>query len=518
MSTLFSPLPDSQFDAYKAAHLLWRAGFGGTWDEAAALAKMGLPAAVAALVNYPNTSAPKPECAALPEDDKTFQARVKALSEADRKTAQEARKKAESDSINELKFWWLGRMLETSADSAGKAPAPLQEKMTLFWHSHFASSFAEKIEHTFPMWQQNEMFRENALIPFPDLLKKVIRDPAMLVWLDNAQSRKEHANENLAREFMELFSMGVGNYTENDVKAAARCLTGYSVDRETWTYQFHPDAHDTTAKTYLGQTGNFDGDDMVRIICAQDATARFMTKKFLTYFVYDNPEKELIDEAAALYRSQNYDTKQFLTTLFQSQLFYSQKATDSIVKSPVVLTIGALKAMRVKMPEKKALTDSLRLMGQDLFFPPEVNGWVGGTAWINSNMLLIRYNFANYLLNGVSPEDFKMFDQKQTSGLLRRQFVESQRSPDAIEWSPRKQLKDSGDDKLLFSAAKIADYYARQFLQRQISKDLLDKLQGYVEVDAAGGHRDMTLDDANFDEKIKGLVHLIMSSPDYQLC
>ena len=535
MTSPLSPLPDNQFDAYKAAHLLWRAGFGGTWDEAQALAKMGLPAAVDALVNFPKTPVPAPDCAALQEDDKTFNERVKKLAAAESKTAQEARKKAEADNITELKFWWLNRMLESERNSpyhgtttvvsgphgikVPAGPAPLQEKMTLFWHSHFASSFADKIEHTYPMWQQNEMFRENALDPFPDLLKQVIRNPAMLVWLDNAQSRKEHANENLAREFMELFSMGVGNYTENDVKAAARCLTGYSVDRENWTYQFHAESHDAGVKTYLGQTGTWDGDDMVRIICEQQAPARFMARKFLEFFVYDNPEKELIDETAALYRSQGYDTGKFLGALFQSQLFYSAKATDSIVKSPVVLTIGALKSMRVKMPEKKALTESLRLMGQDLFFPPEVNGWVGGVAWINSNMLLVRYNFANYLLNGVSPGDFKVYNQKNAgTATTRRQFVEGQRSPDVIEWSPRQQLKDSGDDKRLFSTADIADYYARQFLQRPISKELRAQLQGYIEIDAAGGSRSMTLEDSNFDERIKGFVHLIMSSPDYQLC
>ena len=529
MSSLLSPLPNNQFDAYKAAHLLWRAGFGGTWDEAETLAKMGLPAAVTALINLPKTPVPAPDGATLPEDDRTFQERVKKLTDAERKAEQEKRKKAESDNITELKFWWLGRMLESTPFAAGyrtatglhsiQPPASLQEKLTLFWHSHFASSFADKIEHTYPMWQQNEMFREHALDPFPDLLKQVIRNPAMLVWLDNAQSRKEHANENLAREFMELFSMGVGNYTENDVKAAARCLTGFSVDRDKWTFQFRPEAHDTGVKTYLGQTGNWDGDEMVRIICEQDATARFMAKKFLSFFVYDNPEPGLLDEAAKLYRSQGYDTGKFLSTLFQSALFYSPKATDSIVKSPVVLTIGALKAMRVKIPEKKVLTDSLRLMGQDLFFPPEVNGWVGGTAWINSNMLLVRYNFANYLLNGVSPEDFKVYNQKAAGEQeVRRKFVESQRNPDEIVWSPRQQLRDSGMDRKLITSTDITDYYIKQFLQRPVSRELLAQLQAFADTDAAGGHRSMTVDDSNFDERIKGLVHLIMSSPDYQIC
>lgn len=535
MASQFSPLPANQFDSYKAAHLLWRAGFGGTWDEAVALSKQGLDGSVNGLLTFPKTPAPQPTCAALPtEDDRTFNERAKKLPEAERKKEEEARRKQERDNIDELKFWWLGRMLQTAAPIAGvyngvttitSGPhtissiptAPLQEKLTLFWHSHFASSFNDKIEHTYPMWQQNEMFREYAIAPFPDLLKQVIRNPAMLVWLDNAQSRKEHANENLAREFMELFSMGVGNYTENDVKAAARALTGYSVDRNNWTFQFRKDAHDTGDKTYLGQTGNWDGDDMVRIICEQDAPARFMAKKFLEFFVYESPEKELIDEAAALYRSQGYDTAKFLGTLFRSQLFYSAKATDSIVKSPVVLTIGALKCMRVNIPEKKVLTDSLRLMGQDIFFPPEVNGWVGGTAWINSNMLLVRYNFANYLLNGVSPEDFKMYNQKTAPDMVRRKFVEGQRTGE-ITWSPRQQLKESGADRTMMTSADIADYYIKQFLQRTISRDLLVQLQAFLDTDAAGGHRSMSVQDSNFDERIKGFVHLIMSSPDYQLC
>ena len=529
MSSLLSPLPKNQFDAYKAAHLLWRAGFGGTWSEAEALASSGFDAAISSLFDFSHGKATQPECAMLAsETDRAFNERVKALSKTDRNTVEEARRKSERDNIEELKFWWLNRMLGSRVllpnyllgqNPVYATPSPLQEKLTLFWHSHFASSFADKIEHTYPMWQQNQLFRAYALDAFPDLLRQVIRNPAMLVWLDNAESRKAHANENLAREFMELFSLGVGNYTENDVKAAARCLTGYSVNREEWSFVFNKDAHDTGEKTYLGQTGNWDGDDMVRIICEQDAAAKFMAKKFLEFFVYENPEPALLDEAAKLYRSQGYATGKFLATLFRSELFYSAKATDSIVKSPAVLTIGALKSMMVKIPEKKVLTDSLRLMGQDLFFPPEVNGWIGGMAWINSNMLLVRYNFANYLLNGVSPEDFKTYNQKTDGETeVRRKFVESQRNPDEIVWSPRQQLKDSGADRKLITPTDIADYYVKQFLQRPVSRDLLAQLQAFIETDAAGGHGSMSVQDSNFDERIKGFVHLIMSSPDYQLC
>lgn len=515
-----SPLQKNQFDTYKAAHLLWRAGFGGTWDEAEALAQMGIDRAVDTLLNFAQTPVPMPEVASLPaEDERAFQERIRKLPEPGRQQARQERRERENNGINELKFWWLNRMLESGlAPGDNPKPAPLQEKLTLFWHSHFASSFADKIEHTYPMWQQNEMFREHALDPFPELLKQLIRNPAMLAWLDNAQSRKEHANENLGRELMELFSMGPGHYSENDVKAAARSLTGYSVHREDWSFRFKQDAHDTSQKTYFGETGNWDGDDVVRLICAQEATSRFMTRKFLEYFVYEGPEPELLDEASAFYRSNGYALKPFLGALFKSELFYSPRATNSIVKSPVVLTIGALKTMRVKMPEKHVLTDALRLMGQDLFFPPEVNGWLGGMAWINSNMLLIRYNFANYLLNGVSPDEFKVFNKKNTAGNMRRQFIEGQRNPNEIAWSPRQQLRDSGADRKLVTSGDIVDYYVREFLQRPVPRELRDQLQAFAETDAAGGHRSFSLQDSNFDERAKGLIHLIMSSPDYQLC
>jgi hypothetical protein len=154
------------------------------------------------------------------------------------------------------------------SSTPGGAVPLLQEKMTLFWHGHFATSFNDKIERAYPLWRQNDMFRRFALAPFNELLEQLIRDPAMLVFLDNASSDKSHANENFARELMELHSMGVGNYTENDVKAAARALTGFSVDHETWTYRYNAAAHDESEKTYLGKTGNWSGDDVAESVAA----------------------------------------------------------------------------------------------------------------------------------------------------------------------------------------------------------------------------------------------------------
>jgi uncharacterized protein (DUF1800 family) len=421
------------------------------------------------------------------------------------------RDRQEREKLLDLRFWWLNQMLTTAH--------PLQEKMTLFWHSHFASAFSDKIQYVYPLWQQNELFRHNALAPFEEFTRKVVRDPAMLVWLDNANNVKGHANENLGRELTELFTLGVGNYTEKDVKEAARALTGYHVNRENWSFVFNENAHDTGDKTYLGQTGNFNAEDIVRIICAQPACSGFIARKLLEYFVHENPEQVLVEEAAQLFRSQNLHVGNFLGALFGSQLFYSAKAQASIVKSPVVLTVGALKSFRLPVPEKQVLIDALRLMGQDLFIPPDVNGWPGGMAWINSNMLLIRYNFANFLLNGVSPDQFKTFNKKAAgSAFKRREFVEAQRTGRPLDWSPRKQLTELGVDRRLVTGTDVVDYYIREFLSRPGSRELHDQLLAFAETDASGGHRTFSLKDSNFDERVRDLVHLIMSSPDYQLC
>jgi len=515
MNSAFSPFPAKQFGTYHAAHLLWRAGFGGTWEDAEKLARLGLKGAVESLVNLappPASDAPA-SCRITPgESERALEQKVRAASsEATRQQIRREREREERDRLADLRAWWLNRMLITQR--------PLEEKMTLFWHSHFASAFGEKIRHAYCLWQQNETFRKNALGSFEDLAQKVVRDPTMLVWLDNANNVRGHANENLARELMELFTLGVGNYTEKDVQESARALTGNHVDRESWEFRFNSGAHDDGEKTYLGKTGNFAAEDVVKVICEQQACPRFITRKLLEFFVYENPDSALVEEAALLFRQQKLDVGKFLTTLFQSQLFYSQKAWGSVVKSPVMLTIGALKAFRVGMPEKAVLDDALRLMGQDLFIPPEVNGWPGGMAWINSNTLLIRYNFSNFLLNGVSPDQFKTFKEKGAgSAAKRREFVEAQRTDKPIEWSPKAQLKELGLDRKLLSGTDIVEHYIRDFIGRPISNELRQQFQSFAETDAAGGRKSFSINDSNFDERVRGLVHLMMSSPDYQLC
>jgi uncharacterized protein (DUF1800 family) len=517
--TALSPQPAGQFDAYAAAHLLWRAGFGGTWEQATELADLGIDAAVDRLVNFtPTTRLAAPDCASLPKESaKEFEARVAALPD------EEARRKARHErylearrQIADLKVWWLNRMLSTSPGVGGVPP--LEEKLTLFWHSHFATGYQDKIELTFPLWQQNQTFRSLALARFPDQLHALIRDPAMLVWLDNASSHRRRPNENFARELMELFSTGVGPYSENDVKEAARALTGFSVNRDDWTFVFRDQAHDPGEKTFFGQSGAFSGDDIVRIICEQPATAHFMARKLLDYFVCTQPDEEMVAPVAEAYRTSGYDLKALLHEVFRSRLFYSDRARNAVVKSPVALAVGALKSMRVPLPPNELTLDSLRLMGQDLFFPPDVNGWPGGADWINSNTLLIRYNFANFLMYGVSPDEFKVFERKMIDrGTNRREFLKEQREESLATWSPRARLEESGESRRMVTSKDIADYYIREFLQRAPSRDLRDAIVQLAETDGSGGRRSMSVRDPNFDDRARGLVHLIMSSPDYQL-
>ncbi len=514
----FAPLPAKAFTPEAAAHLLRRAGFGGTWDQAREVAGWGLDEAIDRIVRFtPTTNLPPPAVAEPQEESRhQFEKRLRSLDEDERRVERAKRSKEDRARISGLKIWWLNRMLAT--DPANPSAPPLEEKLTLFWHGHFATGYPDKIEDTVPLWRQNQMFRATAGGALPDQLRALIRDPAMLVWLDNASSHRGHPNENFARELMELFTMGVGYYSERDVKESARALTGYSVDRDQWKFVFRKDAHDPDEKTYLTRTGPLDGDDIVDQICKQPATANFLARKILRFFVCSHPADDMIEPVATTYRDSGYKMGDLLATLFRSQMFYSDTARNAVIKSPVTLAIGSLKSMRCDLPADELTINALRVMGQDLFFPPDVNGWPGGADWINSNTLLVRYNFANFLMHGVSPDEFKIFDRRTTDRTVsRKEFMADQRNPDVVEWDPKAHLEESGEIRRMMTSRDIVDYYLREFLQREPSRDLRDALVQMAETDGAGGSRSMSVRDRNFDERARGLVHLIMSSPDYQL-
>jgi uncharacterized protein (DUF1800 family) len=371
----------------QAAHLLRRAGFGGSPAEIDRFAQAGPREAVRALLAMPAPDADGPGDLYDPSADLFAlrrEARSGDLDPEARRSALRAIRRLEFRSVRALQQWWLDRMLTTSA--------PLQEKMTLYFHGHFTSAVGEKGITPPMIYRQNQLFRENALGNLRTLTLEVSRDPAMLLYLDNARSRKQHPNENYARELMELMTLGRGNYTEEDVRQSARAFTGWTVDYRTGTFRDAPRMHDDGVKTFLGRSGTFDGADIVRIIYEQPACAAFWARSLLGYFVYSDPEPELVDAFARIIADHDYETAPTMAVLLGSDLFYSPRAYRALVKSPVEFVVGAHKALGLDRIVPFAVP-ALRQMGQTLFAPPNVAGWPGGSYWIASDTMIARENF-----------------------------------------------------------------------------------------------------------------------------
>ncbi len=272
---------------------------------------------------------------------------------------------------------WMTRM--------ATSPAQLREKMTLFWHGHFAC----RVRRPDAALSLHNTMRKHALGKFPDLLRAVSQEAAMLQFLNNQQNRKEHANENFAREVMELFTLGRGNYTETDVKEAARAFTGWGYDRDN-TFRFRERQHDAGSKTFLGQTGNFTGDDVLRIILQQPAAATFLVTKIYRFFVNDTPDPARIAPLAASFRKSGYDVAALLEDIFSANWFYDPANVGSHIKSPVELLAGLRRTLNLKLDRDAVLLGYQKALGQTLFQPPNVAGWPGGRNWIDSSSLLLR--------------------------------------------------------------------------------------------------------------------------------
>lgn len=393
---MFSPLPEHLWNRYSAAHLLNRAGFGGTPDEIASLESLGVQGSVESLLKTDDDGDlfPVPSLL-LPKERFTYQQRIKgAATEEEKKAIRKELVFAERTSMIDLRLWWLNRMRYTSA--------PLVEKATLFWHGHFATS-NQKVNEPYLMWQQNETLRHYALGKFPDLLKAMSRDPAMIRWLDLGSSRKGHPNENFAREVMELFSLGEGHYSEKDVQEAARAFTGYRITPETAEFFMLPRDVDAGQKTFLGRTGAFNGDEIIDIIVAQPQCARFIGRKLWSFFVAENPSEDVIQNMATLLLYNGYDIGATLGVIFRSADFYFSSFISQQIKSPVQWLIQTTKILEIPLPDARVIENSMASLGQVLFAPPNVKGWDGGRAWISASSLLYRYNLASYLLSGKVP-------------------------------------------------------------------------------------------------------------------
>ena len=437
----------------QVAHLLRRAGFGATEAELDQYTALGFAGALERVLTpeQVDDSAANQLLAPLAVDTSDPEARRK---------------------IEAAKFWWFSRMLYTRR--------PLQEKLALFWHNHFATANS-KVGNAVLMLDQVQLFREHGLGSFETLLQKVFRDPAMLIWLDNRQNRRGSPNENWAREVQELFTVGIGNYTEQDIKEAARAFTGHTLDREN-KYTFNRAQHDTGQKTFQGQTGNFDADDILAILVRHPATARYLTSRLFAFFVYENPAPATIDRLAATFVASNFETRAVLRDIFSGPEFLSPQAFHAQIKAPVELVAGALKALNVQNVGPDA-TQVLRRMGQDLLNPPDVSGWRGGAAWINATTLFERFNFGNRLATG--RDDAKPYFADVPGQILARGLG----SPEAI-----------------------VDYYLGLLVDGDATPETRRALVEYV---TASGP--LALDPAALDVKARGLVHLALSAPTYQL-
>ena len=385
---MLRPLSNDKWNYEMAAHLLNRAGFGGPPPEIQQLADLSHDRAISSLIDYENIPDPtvNPDWAhPNPDEIKQLRDALKAAATPEEKRQiQQAANRVDQTRFLELRGWWLQRM--------ARGPRPFQEKMTLFWHGHFATS-SEKVRNPYYMWRQNELFRRLATSNWELLLNEAGKDPAMLIWLDQAQSRKQHPNENFAREVMELFALGEGHYTEHDITEGARALTGWSLEQQTQKFVYRPQIHDDGEKTFLGRTGNLDGDDVIATIIEQPQAAKFITAKIWNYFSGQVPDEAL--------NGNNF--KPFLRVMLQSEEFYSDDIVRNQVKSPVQWLIGSVRMLECDLPPTLVSWGMLRQLGQDIFAPPNVKGWDGGITWITTNTLLTRYNDAQSLVMGSLP-------------------------------------------------------------------------------------------------------------------
>jgi uncharacterized protein (DUF1800 family) len=438
----------------QVAHLLRHAGFGATEAELDQYAALGFAGTLDRLLSpeQVDDSATDQQVASLALDPKDPDARKK---------------------IEAAKFWWLNRMLYTQR--------PLQEKLTLFWHNHFATANS-KVQNAVLMLNQIQLFRDYGLGNFETLLQKVTRDPAMLFWLDNRLNRKGAMNENWGREVQELFTVGIGNYTEQDIKEAARSFTGHGLDKNS-QYVFTPAQHDAGQKTFQGQTGNFDADDILAILVRNPATARFLTSKLFAFFAYDGPDSSTIDRLANTFVTSNFDIRSVLRDIFSGPEFLSQQAFHGQIKSPIDLLTGSLKSLNVQNVGPDA-TQILRRMGQDLLNPPDVSGWKGGPAWINATTLFERFNWGNRLVMGrdsTKPYFADVPAQIQAHGVT--------------------------------SAEGLVDFYVSLLVDGDVTPEARQSLVDYL--NASGP---LALDNSGaLDLKARGLVHLALATPTYQL-
>jgi uncharacterized protein (DUF1800 family) len=458
----------------KIQHLYWRAGFGLSPTKFQQKRKQSLTKVLKDLFK----DAEKLRPVQMPNYKMPSQESFKAMSKPER-----LKKKKEIQKLTpEVNLNWV-RQMTSDAHSC------LQEKMTLFWHGHFACE-SKRFDYAA---RQINTIRTYALGNFRDLVLAISKDTSMILYLNNQQNKKNKPNENYARELMELFTIGRGNYTEQDIKEAARAFTGWFSDRRTGEFKFTERQHDGDSKTFMGKTGNWDGDDIVDIILDRKETATFLATKVYRYFVNEKVNaKNVAVLANVLYKS-NYDIGLMMQTLFESDWFYAKQNVGVKIKSPIELLVGMGKVLNLEFGNTKSVLFPQNYLGQMLFRPPNVAGWPGGKTWIDNSTLMLRLNFAAVVFKRVELT------------------LELKDQPEQPKGGQLKNLDISGDVVALTKAfSKVKEGDLGLELEQYVLQAPFGTKGSFIETLAK--EADTT------EGQIKAYVLGMMSLPEYQVC
>jgi uncharacterized protein (DUF1800 family) len=568
-----APLPAAQWNADRAAHLLAHAGFGGSPEDIQALAEMGPERAVESLVHY--ESIPNPRLSPFVESG-LWDASLAEFPDSRPEATDLAEAQGSSmgvdvrpsgnrpmQPVSDRFFYWLrATMLETRrlgywwADRMLQTAHPLEEKLALFWHGHFATH-ENKVRDYRKMHQQILLFEQFATGNLRDLTIRVAQDPAMLYFLDAQYNVKGAPNENFAREVMELFTMGVGNYTEKDVRECARAFTGwYFEDLE---FRVDPTQHDAGRKEFLGRSGNFDGVDAIEIIFEQPVTAEYLAGKVYRFLVRDELSASLQQKLGVALRNADFELKEFLTTVLRSRDFYSAASYGGHIKGPVEHMVAMMKHLGAEsIPGVPDFNQSTISMGQHLLNPPSVAGWAGGKAWITPGLLIARGNVArevlipdmtgfrdwNFMAGSDSilgerlrdgydigaatavndPATMSEFDRVA----LERDEKFNTRISGYIGWeqaarnlipTPRNAARLDLTGMVLDSGARTTsdavDYLAWRILRVPLAEQMRSSLVEFL--DRELGTDDIERASTYMEDPLRMTVHLLMSTPEYQI-
>jgi hypothetical protein len=571
-----APIAATQWNYDSAAHLLERAGFGGTPAQIAALAAMTPATAVRSLVYFDDVD----NSHLLPFDHsgihdpglEPFPPSRPATTELAKATGEALGVKVKANGnrrlqpvVNKFFYWLRASVLETNrvaywwANRMVASNSPLQEKMALFWHGHYAIN-ESKVRDYRKLLNELELFHAMGTGSFRDLMVAIAQDPAMLSFLDAGVNIKGAPNENFAREIMELFTMGVGNYSETDIREAARAFTGWNyVDLD---FVINEDLHDSDSKTFLGHTGNFDGVEIIDLIMEQPVTAEYIASKLYRFFVRQNLSAELATELGDIFRAADYEVAVLLEAIFMSKDFYSAASVGNQIKSPVQLAVSTYRKLGLdNVPGVPDFNRATAALSQSLFRPPTVAGWAGGRSWVTPGLLLERGNFARDVLfpdiNFIPPDRRNGSREIQSvADRIRRGFdITAATQPSALGdgniMAESNMLADRDEDfntrygsfrgwqmaiervkpiprhtaqinlsalvleQGLGSTGAVVDYFIARFMRVAPGDDSRRMLVEFLSDDL--GTTDIATAQTYMEDSLRLVLHLIMSQPEYQL-